>query len=464
MNVSLAHALTRRAKAMVGLAAATAVLTAGGACAAVVVSQSAAADPFTISANGGLNVRSAPSLTASVLGVLPTGANIDSTGRAENGFMPIRYGNRTGWVSQTYLKSQGIGTTPAAGVPAARGTAYTTASVNIRTGAGLSYRVVTVLAKGTQVQTTGVNANGYSQVVHDGTARWISTQYLSATAAAPAAPAGPGLPAIVGTATATAELMIRTTPDDRFVKVRDVPAGTVLSLTGVTQNGRTQVVYDGQVRWVNSLYLSGSNTVSKPPTPGLPSVVGTKYATTALILRSSSADQFTSYGDAPAGAQLQVTGVTENGRAQIVYNGAVRWVTAKYLSDQAPAPVAGAVGGAHRVSLPGLTPSAQRILAAAQGRYPQITTYYGVRPDSLPDHPSGRAVDIMLPNYRSNQALGDDVAAWLKANAATYNIEYVIFNQHIWSVARSSEGWRYMADRGGDTANHKDHVHVTVKS
>ena len=41
-------------------------------------------------------------------------------------------------------------------------------------------------------------------------------------------------------------------------------------------------------------------------------------------------------------------------------------------------------------------------------------------------------------------------------------IEYVIWNQQIWNIQRDAEGWRYMADRGGDSANHKNHVHITV--
>ncbi|MEP7157788.1 MAG: SH3 domain-containing protein, partial [Chloroflexota bacterium] len=36
------------------------------------------------------------------------------------------------------------------------------------------------------------------------------------------------------------------------------------------------------------------------------------------------------------------------------------------------------------------------------------------------------------------------------------------WSQRIWSVQRSSEGWRPMADRGSTTANHYDHVHVSV--
>ena len=53
------------------------------------------------------------------------------------------------------------------------------------------------------------------------------------------------------------------------------------------------------------------------------------------------------------------------------------------------------------------------------------------------------------------------VAAWAKANARDLGINYVIWNQHIWNITRDSEGWRYMADRGGDSANHKIHVHIT---
>ena len=31
-----------------------------------------------------------------------------------------------------------------------------------------------------------------------------------------------------------------------------------------------------------------------------------------------------------------------------------------------------------------------------------------------------------------------------------------------WTVQRADDGWRWMEDRGSTTANHYDHVHVTV--
>ena len=47
-----------------------------------------------------------------------------------------------------------------------------------------------------------------------------------------------------------------------------------------------------------------------------------------------------------------------------------------------------------------------------------------------------------------------------KARAAGVGVVWVA--HHSDEMPRDSEGWRYMADRGGDSANHKNHVHITV--
>lgn len=80
---------------------------------------------------------------------------------------------------------------------------------------------------------------------------------------------------------------------------------------------------------------------------------------------------------------------------------------------------------------------------------------YGKR-DNETDHDDGLALDYMT---RSGGAL----AAYARANAARLGVTYVIWNQHIWSVARDAEDWRPMEDRGSPTANHKDHVHVSFR-
>ena len=61
----------------------------------------------------------------------------------------------------------------------------------------------------------------------------------------------------------------------------------------------------------------------------------------------------------------------------------------------------------------------------------------------------------------TSQAQGDAVAAYAIAHAAELKITYVIWRQRIYLIGQS--GWRAMADRGSITANHYDHVHISVR-
>lgn len=70
-------------------------------------------------------------------------------------------------------------------------------------------------------------------------------------------------------------------------------------------------------------------------------------------------------------------------------------------------------------------------------------------------HPAGRALDFMC-----TPAQGGPLAAYAQANANRLGVEYVIWQQRIWSTGRAAEGWRGMEDRGSATQNHMDHVHV----
>jgi hypothetical protein len=105
----------------------------------------------------------------------------------------------------------------------------------------------------------------------------------------------------------------------------------------------------------------------------------------------------------------------------------------------------------------GLTPDAIRVHRALCHRYPQIKSFLGRRTSSG-YHGQGRAVDCMI----SDSTVGWEIAKWVRANAKSLGAMEVIYRQQIWTVQRSSEGWRPMSDRGSPTANHMDHVHVSV--
>nr|WP_239029486.1 hypothetical protein [Pseudonocardia acidicola] len=68
------------------------------------------------------------------------------------------------------------------------------------------------------------------------------------------------------------------------------------------------------------------------------------------------------------------------------------------------------------------------------------------------DHPSGHALDFMMRG-----AAGDRLAACALRNKEALGITYVIWKQRI----NYGSGWETMDDRGGETANHYDHVHIS---
>lgn len=105
----------------------------------------------------------------------------------------------------------------------------------------------------------------------------------------------------------------------------------------------------------------------------------------------------------------------------------------------------------------GLTYQAQAAFQAICARFPNVTSYGGWRA-SADDHGAGQAIDIMISG-----AAGREVANWVVANAGALGVEYVIFEQAIWGNWAPGSGFAWMEDRGSVTANHYDHVHVTVR-
>ncbi|MGE2714436.1 coiled-coil domain-containing protein [Mycolicibacterium litorale] len=102
----------------------------------------------------------------------------------------------------------------------------------------------------------------------------------------------------------------------------------------------------------------------------------------------------------------------------------------------------------------GLQPNTILAARAVSRQFPQIADIDGVRPDSKPWHPSGLAIDIMIPNPESPEgiALGDQILAYAMSNAGRFGLQDVI--------------WRgtYYTPAGPQASGygHYDHVHITV--
>ncbi|GGL20601.1 coiled-coil domain-containing protein [Sphaerisporangium melleum] len=89
-----------------------------------------------------------------------------------------------------------------------------------------------------------------------------------------------------------------------------------------------------------------------------------------------------------------------------------------------------------------------------------------LRPGDPGEHGKGRACDFMMSTGgrmpdAASQARGDALAQWCIQNGRQLGIMYIIWRQRYYDI-RTGAGWRMMSDRGGVTANHYDHVHVSV--
>ena len=104
----------------------------------------------------------------------------------------------------------------------------------------------------------------------------------------------------------------------------------------------------------------------------------------------------------------------------------------------------------------GLCANAQNLLAYLESTYPAVLSVGGVRPDAIADHPTGHALDVIVGG---NTALGDTINADVLSQSSRFGVKYTIWQQ---TEHMPSGAAMFMANRGSATANHRDHVHVSV--
>jgi hypothetical protein len=217
----------------------------------------------------------------------------------------------------------------------------------------------------------------------------------------------------------TAPLNLWAAPHEKGKPLQVLPKGDKVGITGVRKGGFAQILFAGQVRWVHQDYLA--EKMPKPPVVKKVAPATSRSASTSTGSSSSSSSGSSASSSAPSTGGLS------------------------------SAPCADGSG-----TESGLTSSAVRLFRAACAAFPALSSYGGY--DAHGEHSSGKAIDFMV----SDPSLGQALADWARAHAGELDLYDIIWQQHIWTPVRSSEGWRAMPDRGSPTANHYDHVHISV--
>lgn len=191
---------------------------------------------------------------------------------------------------------------------------------------------------------------------------------------------------------------------------------------------------------------------------------GTQYATANVNVRSGPGTSYSKVGYKDEGDKTTVTEWRVNDWQQVIVADEVGWIKADYLSTEKPETTSSSASGSGNEVCSraagvesGLTAKTVQVLRAVCNQFPNVSSFGGYRSGSGSYHNSGRAVDIMITGEA-----GWEIANWARANASELGVVEVLYSQKIWTTQRSGEGWRSFSDRGSDTANHYDHVHLSV--
>ncbi|MBW7476957.1 N-acetylmuramoyl-L-alanine amidase [Paenibacillus oenotherae] len=157
--------------------------------------KAAASGEYTAKVFGSsINVRSEPSIEASVVGSLQNG-DLVTVSSEEHGWLKVTKGKVSGWAAGYYLKKiNGSGAVTASATDTVAQTpnkkkaqsdqaAVLADALRIRSGAGLNYKVLGGLSKG-ELVTVLAREDGWAQIrTEGGQIGWVSAQYIGAGAA-----------------------------------------------------------------------------------------------------------------------------------------------------------------------------------------------------------------------------------------------------------------------------------------
>ncbi len=215
--------------------------------------------------------------------------------------------------------------------------------VNLRSGAGTNFDVVTLLENGTVVKRTGVGKNGWSRLVYEGQTVYAITSYLTTELNSKPDPK----PDIVDgntftpqndNVTAKQEVNLRLSPTTSGQIAGILKNGTVLQRTATSNMGWSRLVYEGQTVYAITSYLTTDLSYKPPVDDGIKTEFQavneqvTAKSETNLRTLPSVTDSQVVY-TLKNGEYLIRTGISTNGWSRLEYNGQTVYAVSSYLTN-----------------------------------------------------------------------------------------------------------------------------------
>lgn len=284
-----------------------------------------------------VNFRSGPSTGYPSYQMVPQGSTVNVHGSSVNGWTPVSFNGKSGYISSPYLTATVATPAPAPTPPPVLtpapvneqviGTTTTNTYVNFRSGPSTGSTVFELVNPGTKVNVLSNSVNGWTKASYNGRTGYFFSQYLNATSAIPAptpAPApAPVVDKVIGTAKTIYAVNHRAGTSTSTGILQMIPQNATVNLLGASVDGWTKVSYNGKTGYVSSPYLQ-STTVAAPAQ----TIASTIYA---VNFRSGPSTGYSVLQVVPQGAKVTVLAASSGGWTKVSYNGKTGYISSDYL-------------------------------------------------------------------------------------------------------------------------------------
>ncbi|MFT8396555.1 SH3 domain-containing protein [Propionibacterium sp.] len=296
-------------------------------------------------------VRSSASDDAWIMGSLAKGTSVPVIGQPKDGWTPVNYYGRSGWVATSLLSS----TSTDASVKIT--TAISNDYLWVRTGESTAYQSIGMLYPGDKAAVTGDPSNGWIPITFKGQAAFVAANYARYTSDP-----------------STISLLSATTTSNSTSSSKSTAADASATKTTAAQPTAAAVPTD----------TAAAAAVASAPvaSPGTTTTPG--WTTTAANLRIGPGSDTQSVRVLAAKIEVSLTGTTNGGWSQVLYNGSKYWISTGYVSatkptdtDATPEPEA---------STDTSTPAAQTATSTSPAAQPAVSST--AAPQATPSTPA----------------------------------------------------------------------------
>ncbi len=202
---------------------------------------------------GTLYLRSGPGRDYKAVGTIKDGASVTVESYGEIWSKVRTSSGKTGYIKNLYINDGDKNYAAGTDYLSSRYSVYTTASVNLRSGASTDTAVITTLGKGTKLTAMGKNNGFYLVQTSGGTQGYVSSKYISRDKVSSGSSSSSSSSKNTKTVTAS-YVNVRSGGGMSYDVLRVLPRGTKVTVLKVG-NYWTRVQYGNTTGWIKNTYL-----------------------------------------------------------------------------------------------------------------------------------------------------------------------------------------------------------------